>query len=223
MVAHDEMKTRAVAYLRNACADDLKLVDQRAQIEQFCAARGWQFIAEYADSGCSGTDGKRPQFQRMIARAVDIDHSFDVVVVTTNSRFFRGMRGLNRYVQVLECAEVRLVSISEGVAGAQDRTTMRRLMGKFGEYLSRQDSLYIRAALAMLPRGGYSTGSRRPYSTATAVLPYGRTRQRLVADLLEAKNVKLVFQLFLSGDGATGPLGTKEIAKRLKLPMRRRL
>ncbi len=60
---------RAALYMRvstgRQAESDLSIPDQRRQMTDFCAARGWEVAAEFVDAGLSGTDGNRPQLQRL--------------------------------------------------------------------------------------------------------------------------------------------------------------
>lgn len=65
---------RAAVYLRvstgRQAEHDLSIPDQRAQTHAWVKQRGWQLVAEYVEPGASATDDRRPEFQRMIERAM---------------------------------------------------------------------------------------------------------------------------------------------------------
>ncbi len=56
-------------------------------------------------------DDSRPEFQRMIERASDDDHPFDMIVIHSFSLFFRDAFGLEMYIRKLAKHGVHLVSI----------------------------------------------------------------------------------------------------------------
>ena len=83
----------AFVYLRvstiRQAATDLSIPDQRRQIQEWCAARGWTIAGEFVEAGASATDDKRPEFQRMIDLACNGEAIVDAVIVHSFSRFFR--------------------------------------------------------------------------------------------------------------------------------------
>ena len=108
---------RACAYLRvstgRQAESDLSIPDQRKQVGSFCANKEWTLVADYVEPGASAMDDNRPEFQKMIERATDDDHPFDVIVVHSFSRFFRDSFGLEMYIRKLAKEGVRLVSITQ--------------------------------------------------------------------------------------------------------------
>jgi hypothetical protein len=83
---------RAALYLRVSTGrqadNDLSIPDQRRQANAYCASRGWEIVADYVEPGASATDGRRPEFQRMIDAATTKPPAFDVILVHSFSRFF---------------------------------------------------------------------------------------------------------------------------------------
>ena len=83
---------RAALYMRVSTGAqakrELSIPDQRRQLHDYCAARGWSVTAEYKDAR-TGRDENRPKFQRMLDAALYGDAPFDVIVVHSFSRFFR--------------------------------------------------------------------------------------------------------------------------------------
>ncbi len=109
--------SRAALYLRVSTTRqaevDLSIPDQRLQTAAYCERQGWPVIAEYIEPGASAMDDNRPEFQRMIERACDDDHPFEVIVVHSFSRFFRDAFGLEMYIRKIAKHGVRLVSITQ--------------------------------------------------------------------------------------------------------------
>ena len=64
-----------------------------AHARRYCSERGWIVAREFVDAGASARDDKRPEFQ-MLMDAASVDPSpFDVVLVHSQSRFFRDAGG----------------------------------------------------------------------------------------------------------------------------------
>ena len=213
--------SRAALYLRVSTtrqADvDLSIPDQRLQTAAYCERQGWSVVAEYVEPGASAMDDSRHEFQRMIERASDDDRPFDVIVVHSFSRFFRDAFGLEMYIRRLAKHGVRLVSITQELGDDPAQVMMRQVIALFDEYQSRENAKHVLRAMKENARQGFYNGSRLPLGfTLEEVEKRGhRTKKRIVVDPVEAELVRLMFDLYLQGDGTSGPMGIKEITKHL--------
>ena len=213
--------SRAALYLRVSTTRqaevDLSIPDQRLQTQGYCARQGWQVVADYVEPGASAMDDQRPEFQRMIERASDDDRPFDVIVVHSFSRFFRDAFGLEMYIRRLAKHGVRLVSITQELGDDPSQVMMRQVIALFDEYQSRENAKHVLRAMKENARQGFYNGSRVPlgYAVEDVEQRGHRMKKRLAIDLVEAETVRLIFRLYLEGDGASGPLGVKEVAKAL--------
>ncbi|MBU2325895.1 MAG: recombinase family protein [Alphaproteobacteria bacterium] len=212
---------RAVAYLRvstgRQAENDLSIPDQRKQIAAFCLTKGWRLVAEYVEPGASATDDSRPEFQRLMARATDGDRPYDVVVVHSYSRFFRDSFGLEMYIRRLGKADVRLVSITQELGDDPAQVMMRQVIALFDEYQSKENAKHVIRAMKENARQGFYNGSPVPlgYRAVEVERRGNKAKKQLAVDPVEAETVRMIFRLYHTGDGKTGPLGIKEIVKRL--------
>ena len=213
--------SRAALYLRVSTTRqaevDLSIPDQRLQTASYCQRQGWPVLAEYVEPGASAMDDNRHEFQRMIERACDDDHPFDVVVVHSFSRFFRDAFGLEMYIRRLAKHGVRLVSITQELGDDPAQVMMRQVIALFDEYQSRENAKHVLRAMKENARQGFYNGARLPLGfTLEEVEKRGhRTKKRIIVDPVEAELVRLMFDLYLQGDGTSGPMGIKEITKHL--------
>lgn len=216
-----ERPLRVCAYLRvstgRQAEGDLSLPDQRNQIGAFCAARNWTPVCEFVEPGASATDDNRAEFQKMIERATDSDHPFDVILVHSYSRFFRDSFGLEMYIRRLAKANVRLISITQELGDDPAQVMMRQVIALFDEYQSRELAKHVLRAMKENARQGFWNGAPVPlgYRTEEVEKRGARIKKRLVVDPVEAETIKMIFRLYLHGDGKSGPIGMKEIVKRL--------
>ena len=212
---------RACAYLRvstgRQAESDLSIPDQRKQVAQFCSTKGWPLLAEFVEPGASATDDARSEFQRMIERATDDDRPFDVIVVHSYSRFFRDSFGLEMYIRRLAKTGVRLVSITQELGDDPAQVMMRQVIALFDEYQSRETAKHVLRAMKENARQGFYNGSPVPpgYRTKEVERRGTKVKKHLVVDPVEAETIRMIFRLYKSGDGTSGPLGIKEIVKRL--------
>ena len=196
---------------------DLSIPDQREQIRAFVATKRWNLVAEYVDPGASARDEDRPEFQKMIERATDADRPFDVIVVHSYSRFFRDLFGLELHIRKLRKTGVRLVSITQELNDDPSAVMMRQMIAMFDEYQSRENAKHTLRAMKENARRGFYNGSPLPlgYRTEEAEHRGTKVKKRLAIDPVQAELVKYIYELYLRGDGKSGPLGIKEVVKRL--------
>ena len=213
---------RAALYLRvstgRQAESDLSIPDQRRQAKAYCASRGWEIVTDYVEPGLSATDDRRPEFQRMIDAATTKPPAFDVILVHSFSRFFRDQFQLEFYVRRLAKAGVRLVSITQELGDDPMSNMIRQIMALFDEYQSKENAKHTLRAMKENARQGFWNGSLPPigYRIVEAAEQHGhRTKKTLEIDPIQAETVRLIFRLAREGDGTSGPMGVKSIAKHL--------
>ena len=213
---------RAALYLRVSTGrqadNDLSIPDQRRQARAYCASRGWEIVADYVEPGVSATDDRRPEFQRMIDGATTKPPAFDMIVVHSFSRFFRDQFQLEFYVRRLAKNGVRLVSITQELGDDPMSNMIRQIMALFDEDQSKENAKHTLRAMKENARQGFWNGSLPPigYRIVEAAEQHGhRTKKTLEIDPIQAETVRLIFRLAREGDGSSGPMGVKSIAKHL--------
>jgi DNA invertase Pin-like site-specific DNA recombinase len=86
---------------------------QTREMEPFAAARGWDVVDSYLDSGFCGAKDKRPQLDRLMADAHR--RKFDVVIVWKFDRFARSVSHLLRALETFNALGIAFVSLSESI------------------------------------------------------------------------------------------------------------
>jgi site-specific DNA recombinase len=213
---------RAALYLRvstgRQAENDLSIPDQRRQAEGHCKSRGWEIVADYVEPGVSATDDKRPEFQRMIDAATTKPPAFEVIVVHSFSRFFRDQFQLEFYVRRLAKNGVRLVSITQELGDDPMSNMIRQIMALFDEYQSKENAKHTLRAMKENARQGFWNGALPPigYRIVEAAGQHGhRTKKTLEIDPIQAETVRLIYRLAREGNGSSGSMGVKSIAKHL--------
>jgi len=182
---------RAFGYARVSTEDQaregISLDLQRARIESFCAARGWELLHVHEDAGRSAKNTERPALRRALDELID-QHAADVLVFWKLDRVFRNTSDALAVSKELSGAGIEMVSISEAI----DTTSA---MGRFVYTLL--------AALATLEREQISDRTRHaltrlqerrePYSPT----PYGyrRAGDKLQIDPREMSVVRKIVGL----------------------------
>ncbi len=174
-------------------------------------------VTEYVEPGASATDDARPVFQAMIERATDSDKPFDAILVHSYSRFFRDSFGLELYIRRLAKSGVRLLSITQELGDDPAQVMMRQVISMFDEYQSRENAKHVLRAMKENARQGYYNGSPVPlgYRAEEVERRGTKVKKKLVVDAVEAETIRLIFRWYAQGDGRSGPIGIKEITKRL--------
>src|SRR4051812_1036248 len=213
---------RAALYLRvstgRQAENDLSIPYQRRQAEGHCKSRGWEIVADYVEPGASATDDRRPEFQRMIDAATTKPPAFDVILMHSFSRFFRDQFQLEFHVRRLAKAGVRLVSITQELGDDPMSNMIRQIMALFDEYQSKENAKHTLRAMKENARQGFWNGALPPigYRIVEAAEQRGhRTKKALEIDPIQAETVRSIFRFAREGNGSSGPMGVKSIAKHL--------
>jgi DNA invertase Pin-like site-specific DNA recombinase len=208
---------RAALYLRVSTArqaeHDVSIPDQKRQGEAYCASRGYELVETFIEAGASATNDRRPEFQRMIEAGTSKPAPFDIVVVHSFSRFFRDHFELEFYVRKLAKNGVKLVSITQEMGDDPMHVMMRQIMALFDEYQSKENAKHVLRAMNENARQGFWNGALPPigYRIVAAEQRGSKTKKKLEIDPLHADTVRLIYRLFLEGDGVSGPIGVKAI------------
>jgi site-specific DNA recombinase len=212
---------RAALYMRvstgRQAEHDLSIPDQRSQLKSWSRANGHHVVAEYIEAGASAGDDRRPSFQQMIERACDGEHAFDLIVVHSYSRFFREAFEQEFYLRKLAKHGVRVVSITQPVGDETEpvHAMMRKVIALFDEYQSKETAKHVIRSMKENARQGFWNGATSPlgYKLIEAEKRGAKIKKKLAVDPVEAETVRLIFRLYLLGDGSSGALGVKEIVK----------
>ena len=214
-------RSRAALYLRvstgRQAEHDLSIPDQRIQLNSWCLAKGYTVVAEFVEAGASASDDRRPVFQQMIGRACDGDHAFDFIVVHSYSRFFREAFEQEFYHRKLSKHGVKVVSITQPVGDEAEpvHAMMRKVIALFDEYQSKENAKHVIRSMKENARQGFWNGATAPlgYKVVESEKRGAKIKKKLDIDPAEVETVQLMFTLYLNGDGQSGALGVKEIAK----------
>jgi site-specific DNA recombinase len=173
--------------------------------------------AEFVEAGASATDDRRPAFQQMIERACDIENAFDVIIVHSYSRFFREAFEQEFYLRKLAKHKVKVVSITQPVGDENEpvHAMMRKVIALFDEYQSKENAKHVIRSMKENARQGFWNGSTVPlgYRLVEVERRGTKIKKKLEVDPVEAEYIKLIYKLYLYGDGTSGALGIKEVVK----------
>ena len=210
---------RAALYLRvstgRQAAGDVSIPSQRELTRAFCEQQGWVIVDEFVEPGASATDDRRPVFQRMLDEAVSGERRFDVICVHSFSRFFRNGAEMELTIRRLKKHGVDVVSMTQPTGDDPSQELMRQIIGVFDEYTSKENGKNVSRAMRESAKQGFWNGATPPlgYKIVEAERRGSKIKKKLAIDPVEAETVRLIYQLYLEGDGRIGPLGIKELTK----------
>ena len=174
------------------------IVKQKRYLEEYAQAQGFKNIRHFTDDGYSGTNFKRPGFQKMIA-AIEAGE-IDVVCVKDLSRFGRDYLKVGFYTEIMFPEKgVRFIAINNSVDSANptenDFTPFLNIMN---EWYAKDTSNKIRAIF----RSRMQDGKR-----CSGAIPYGYRRDpedknHLLIDEEAAKVVRRIYQMVIDGMGS---------------------
>lgn len=146
----------------------------------------------YTDYAMTGTNDKRPAFQRCIADGEA--GLYDVLVVYKLDRFARNVEVSRRYKRKLRSAGVRIVSVREGESKDTPDGFLHEAMDEaFAEYYSRNLSVLIRDGIAKNAENCKASGVR--------IFGYDvDDDDRFVINEDEAAIVRRLFRAYIGGE-----------------------
>ncbi|NDA81304.1 MAG: recombinase family protein, partial [Actinobacteria bacterium] len=212
-----EAPKRAALYLRvstgRQAAGEVSLPSQRELTRRYCEAQGWLVTEEYVEPGASATDDKRPVFQRMLEDARSHERRFDIICVHSFSRFYRNGAEMELTIRQLRKHGVEVVSTTQPTGHDPSQELMRQIIGIFDEYTSRENGKNVVRVMRESAKQGFWNGATPPlgYRIVEAERRGSKIKKKLDVDPVEAELVRLIFQLYLEGDGTSGPMGVKAV------------
>ena len=179
--------------------DSGSIRNQKAMLMQYAAGQGWEIYHIYSDDDYTGSDRRRPEFNRLLADAKA--HKFDIVLCKTQSRFTRELELVEKYIHGLfPVWGIRFVSIVDNADTAnKGNKKSRQINGLVNEWYLEDMSDNIRSVLTSRRRNGYHIG-------AFALYGYQKDpdqKGHLIIDEEAAAVVREVFTLFAQGCGKT--------------------
>lgn len=177
--------------------DSNSIQNQKAMLLQYVMEQGWELYNIYSDDDYTGSDRRRPQFNRLLQDAEQ--HRFDIVLCKTQSRFTRELELVEKYIHGLFPSwGIRFISIVDNADTAnKGNKKSRQINGLVNEWYLEDMSENIRSVLTNRRRNGFHIG-------AFALYGYRKDpdqKGRLLIDEEAAAVVREVFMLFAQGYG----------------------
>ncbi len=189
------MTKKACAYIRvsDERQDEYSPDSQRKRITAFAQQHEMMLCPEdfFYDDGISAKKAEnRTAFQRMIARARQADHPYDVILVWKFSRFARNQEESIVYKNLLRKIGVEVISVSEPLTDDPFGALIERIIEWMDEYYLINLSAEVRRGMAEKAGRGEAMGR--------AVFGYDRTTKSYAPNA-DAPRVQWLFRSFCNG------------------------
>jgi DNA invertase Pin-like site-specific DNA recombinase len=184
---------------QNEADDSNSIQNQKTMLLQYAIEQGWDVYDIYADDDYTGSDRRRPQFNKLLRDAES--RKFDIVLCKTQSRFTRELELVEKYIHSLfPIWGIRFVSILDhaDTANAGNKKS-RQINGLVNEWYLEDLSNNIRGVLTSRRQNGNHIGSFALYGYQKDP----NVKGHLIIDEEAAAVVREVFTLFSKGYGKT--------------------
>lgn len=211
-LSSDFQKRDVAIYARVSTEHEAQLSALENQIDWYkpiLAARpDWTLTAQYIDEGITGTSAeKRPQFMKMIDDARQ--KKFNMIITREVSRFARNTVDTLQYTRLLKEYGVEVFFINDNIKTFDGDGELRlTIMATLAQDESRKTSIRVKAGQETSMKNGvfYGTGN---------ILGYDRKGKDMVINEEQAKTVRMIYDMYLSGMGVTSIQYELEKAGRL--------
>jgi len=203
-----ESKSRVAIYCRlseedrnkqSETDDSNSIQNQKSMLLQYSLEHGWEVYNIYSDDDYTGSDRRRPEFNRLLEDAKN--RKFDIVLCKTQSRFTRELELVEKYIHGLfPIWGIRFISIVDNADTAnKGNKKSRQINGLVNEWYLEDMSENIKSVLTDRRKNGHHIG-------AFALYGYKKdpdVKGHLIIDEEAAEVVREVFTLFSQGYGKT--------------------
>lgn len=201
------MKDKVAIYCRLSIEDDNleegdvseSIKNQKLLLIDYAKKQSWNIYDIYCDEDLKGFDRNRPDFKRMLKDAEKGE--FNIVLCKHQSRFTRDIELVEKYINGRFILwGIRFVSIVDNVdTNIKGNKKARQINALINEWYSEDLSENIRATFRKKMEDGQFLGSFACYGYKKNP----ENKHQILIDNKAAKTVQEIFELYLSGKGAT--------------------
>ena len=184
---------------------ELSLTAQRHSAEEFAARNDAVIDHHYVEAGASGTDTHRAVFNELLGDALAPGSNIAVIVVHHTSRFTRDATHARVVKKQLRRAGVRVLSVTQELTEDPMGTLMEGFFECIDQYESELNGLRTSAAMREAIKQGFYPGGLTPYGyckVPVEVREGRKPRYKLAIDPAEAKILRTMYRLYITGSGA---------------------
>mgnify|MGYP002545756678 FL=1 len=197
----DFQKRNVAIYARVSTEHEAQLSALENQMDWYkpilSARPDWMLTKQYVDEGITGTSAeKRPRFMEMIQDAKA--QKFDMIITREVSRFARNTVDTLQYTRLLRDYGVEVFFINDNIKTFDGDGELRlTIMATLAQDESRKTSIRVKAGQQTSMNNGIYYGNGN-------ILGYDRIdKNTFVINPEQAKTVRMIYDLYLSGMGVT--------------------
>ena len=187
----NDMK-KAVIYARySSRGQNEQSIDQQiAECEKFAKRNGYTIINRYYDEARTGTNDKRPNFQRMIFDSGS--KNFEYIIIYKMDRFARNRYHSVYYKSKLKKNGVKVISAMEPISDDPSGIILESLLETMAEHYSTNLSQNVKRGLDANAEQCLCTGGNR-------TLGYKVIDKKYVINPETAPVIKTIFEMYIKG------------------------
>ena len=180
---------------------DLSITAQVEAMEEYAQQHDGVVARSYVDEAESGGTDGRPQFEQMIADALQEDSPFDEILVWKFSKFARNRRDAVVYKEVLRKRGIRVTAVKEHADDAPAGGLTEGIVELLDEFFARNLSEDIIRGMRKAASRGYWVSGWAPigYRREHVVDNEGKRRVRLALDPPKDAMVERMFEMAAAG------------------------
>lgn len=176
--------------------EGVSIETQLEVMRSFAKFQNWHVVGESIDRGFSGTDDKRPEFQRMLGDARR--GTFDLLAVAKIDRFMRNVRLFHQHIDDLHKVGVSFAAVAEGIDTSSESNGAGKLflniLTCFAEFESTRIGERVRDARKTL-----ISEHRWPAGRALFGYHWNKKDRRFDVIAEEAALIRLAFDMYVNG------------------------
>ena len=194
------------AYIRLSQEDGDKeesnsVISQREIIDYYLKNKSdMELYDYYIDDGFTGTDFKRPSFQRML---YDIQkEKINTIIVKDLSRFGRNYIEVGDFVEkIFPVYDVRFISISDNIDSFKEPESLNDLVFPFKNMINEEYSRDISRKIKSVKKIGAKQGNFMQGLAPFGYIKDPNDKHKFLIDENAAKVVQLIYRLYLEENG----------------------
>ena len=172
--------------------DNYSISAQLNELNNYCLKNCIEVFEKYIDEGYSSKNDKRPGFRKMIKDAEN--KKFDIILVHEYSRFASNYELSKSLEEKLKKNNITVISITEKTDNTPSGFFQRLIMQGLAEWRLRNLAVHVKKSQTyMISEKGLNHGA--------SCYGYDMIDKKLVINEKEAKIVKLIFDMYINGQG----------------------
>lgn len=162
-------------------------------INEYCSRNKIFLVNTFSDEGISGTTDNRPQFQKMIKLADEVDF----IIVHKLDRFSRNKYDSAIYKRELSQKNVRVISVLENLDDSPESVILESVLEGMSEYFSKNLSREVK-------KGLYENAYKGKFNGGVPLFGYSIDENKnYIINEYQAIAVRLIFDRFAKGSSYT--------------------